>query len=351
MSSRSHETERYTFELAQLCFAHEHISAVFSALEESSVGLVTFRATEGQNATIWWRFSTSGKKYFCKDNCKGTDALVETYAASAERGRHSINYDKGNLYAFIVNLNMADSGRYRIGVGSPQLPNSYSDFQIQVLQAGGHPADSPIGRIFTEPSGGTLQVVCPFRVSRSVKFFCKGNCLDGHILVRTAEDAAQVGRYSLDFKEEAAMAMVFLRVTITQLDQPDSGRYSCALGPSLRLASIQEFDVSVTEGPTHNSSFKLEGKKYPSEKTATVLVWPLILCGVLVLLLLTVVLLLLYKWKAKATSRDQRFELNSRENAHQDGVYQTVHGRDRDLDHTYCTLKQGQNSPYENNAC
>ncbi|XP_019746302.1 uncharacterized protein LOC109528326 [Hippocampus comes] len=326
---------------------------IFSVLQEKSVSLVIFQTREGQNATIMWRFSTSGKKYFCRDECRGTTALVETDNVSAKRGRHSIKFEEGNLYAFIVNLNVADSGHYRIGVGSPQLANSYSDFQIRVLQAqpGGRLADGPLVHIHTGLSGGTVVVICPFLVSGSVKFFCKGNCLDGHILIRTTEDAALVGRYGVDFRKDAFMKAFLLVVTISQLDKWDSGRYSCGLGQSLRSASIQEFDVSVTDGPSLKPSSEFELTKYPSKETQKVLVWPLILCSVLVLLLAAVVLLLFYKWKTIANSRNQRFELHTREYAREDAAYQSIRDVGRDLDHTYCTLKQAQHTQYENSAC
>ncbi|XP_057685700.1 polymeric immunoglobulin receptor-like [Corythoichthys intestinalis] len=326
---------------------------IFSAMNEGSVGLVTYRAMEGKTATIMWRFPTSGKKYFCKDDCKDNNTLVETYGVSVEKGRHSIKYKDGNLYALITNLNRADSGRYRIGVGSLQQADSYKDFQIQVLQVqkDGHAANWLHIPVHTEPSGGTLEVTCPFLESQYVKFLCKGHCLDGHILIRTTENTAQVGRYSVNFRKEVSMKLFLLVVTISHLDKSDSGRYSCGLGQSLRSASIQEFDVSVTGGPSLNSTSASEPRMYSPEETETVLVWPLILFGFLVFLFAAIVLLLLIKWKRKANSAGQAIEFNPRENVQEDTVYQSIDSSARVVDQAYCALNPAQHIQHNDYTC
>ncbi|XP_077585000.1 uncharacterized protein LOC144204729 [Stigmatopora nigra] len=325
---------------------------ILSAMMEVGVGFVTYRATEGQNVTIMWSFSTSGRKYFCKDDCHNNDTLVETYGVSAKKGRHSIKYEDGYLYAFITKLQLADSRRYRIGVGSLQHAESHKDFQIQVLrvqQNGNAPNGMPVV-IHTEPSGGTLEVNCPFVASKSVKFFCKGHCLDGNILIRTTEDVSQVGRYRVNVRKEASMKLFLLVVSISNLEASDAGRYSCGLGQSLRSASIQEFDVIVSAGPSLDSRSASEPHTYSPEETTKVLVWPLIFCGVLIFILAAVVLLLLIKWKRKAKTSGQNNQFYSRENV-QDAAYQNIHDSDQVEGHTYCSLNPVKHSEPNDYAC
>nr|XP_057940207.1 uncharacterized protein LOC131136892 [Doryrhamphus excisus] len=328
---------------------HLLVVCIFSALTNTSAGLVIFQRTEGKNFTILWQFLTSGTKYFCKNQCKDTDILVQTTGVSSHNDRHSIKYEHtppvgGTLYATILNLNTADSGRYRMGVGLPELPESYRDFEIRVLpeQQYRSSVPSPEVHIHTGPAGGTLEIQCPFHASWSTKFFCKGNCLDGHILLRTTENSACVDRYCVDFRPEPLMKMYLLVVTISQLDKSDSGRYTCAVGSSLRSAYIQEFDVSVSDGLPLDGKVESEGRRESSENRPTVLVWPLVLAGALVLLMIGAVLLFLYKHKRKPNSDGPRCEFST-QNAQQEDTYESIQDcGTRALDHSYCTLKPAQ---------
>ncbi|XP_054639074.1 uncharacterized protein LOC129185707 isoform X2 [Dunckerocampus dactyliophorus] len=328
---------------------HLLVLCIFSALTNTSGGLVIFQRTEGRNFTILWQFLTSGTKYFCKNECKDTDTLVQTNDINSHDGRHSIKYEHtppagGTLYVTILNLNMADSGRYRMGVGLPEHPESYRDFEIRVLPAQqyGSSVPRPEVHIHTGPAGGTLEIQCPFHVSRSTKFLCKGNCLDGHILLRTTENSARVGRYGVDFRQEASIKTYLLVVTIAQLDKSDSGRYTCALGPSLRSAYMQEFDVSVTDDLPLNRKVESEGRTDSSENRPTVLVWPLVLAGVLVLLMIAAGLLLLHKHKRKPNSDGPRCEFSA-QNPQEEDTYESIQDCGaRAPDHSYCTLRPAQ---------
>ncbi|XP_067381905.1 immunoglobulin mu Fc receptor-like isoform X2 [Channa argus] len=121
--------------------------------------------------------------------------------------------------------------------------------------------------------GGDASVKCDFSFSNSTKFFCKGGCEDGNILIETTEDQAQRGRYSLKYGQVSVRNSFFLRVTITQLNKSDSGQYTCGLGETLSSSSFQKFEICVT-GENHSSaSSELSGWFTESRKKTATPTW------------------------------------------------------------------------------
>ncbi|XP_038577610.1 uncharacterized protein LOC119905013 isoform X3 [Micropterus salmoides] len=92
----------------------------------------------GGNIVVGCSFIFSGsRKYFCKEECKEKDILVETTGFTAERGRYSIRYTERSLtdvsvYVSITQLTKSDSGRYRCCLDRRLLPDSYRGFEIIV---------------------------------------------------------------------------------------------------------------------------------------------------------------------------------------------------------------------------
>ena len=78
-------------------------------------------------------------------------------------------------------------------------------------------------------------------------FFCKGECKEEDILIKTDDVTAQSGRYSIRYEGESSGSR-YVSVTITQLTKSDSGRYRCGLGGSSGPDSYTDFDVTVTDG-------------------------------------------------------------------------------------------------------
>uniref|UniRef100_A0A7N6BCZ7 Immunoglobulin domain-containing protein n=1 Tax=Anabas testudineus TaxID=64144 RepID=A0A7N6BCZ7_ANATE len=88
----------------------------------------------GTNITVECSFSsTRSWKFFCKEPCEDEkNVLVETNDFSAQRGRYSIRYLRGNptegsVFVTITQLTESDSGRYRCG-----LEGSYRGFELMV---------------------------------------------------------------------------------------------------------------------------------------------------------------------------------------------------------------------------
>ncbi|XP_026223973.1 polymeric immunoglobulin receptor-like isoform X2 [Anabas testudineus] len=91
----------------------------------------------GTNITVECSFSsTRSWKFFCKEPCEDEkNVLVETNDFSAQRGRYSIRYLRGNptegsVFVTITQLTESDSGRYRCG-----LEGSYRGFELMVTDA------------------------------------------------------------------------------------------------------------------------------------------------------------------------------------------------------------------------
>lgn len=90
---------------------------------------------------------------------------------------------------------------------------------------------------------------CSFSLSGRKKFLCKDKCEEGDVLIETEDDAAQRGRYSIQYEEGSfPVSSTVLYVSFTELTKSDSGRYSCGLERPLLPDSYQEFEVRVIDG-------------------------------------------------------------------------------------------------------
>uniref|UniRef100_A0A8P4GIH2 Immunoglobulin V-set domain-containing protein n=1 Tax=Dicentrarchus labrax TaxID=13489 RepID=A0A8P4GIH2_DICLA len=77
------------------------------------------------------------RKYFCKDDCKEEDILVETTGFRGQKGRYKIRYIKGFstggfVFVRITQLTQSDSGQYRCGLDRPSSQDPYQEFRIIV---------------------------------------------------------------------------------------------------------------------------------------------------------------------------------------------------------------------------
>uniref|UniRef100_A0A3B4VMY9 Immunoglobulin domain-containing protein n=1 Tax=Seriola dumerili TaxID=41447 RepID=A0A3B4VMY9_SERDU len=104
--------------------------------------------------------------------------------------------------------------------------------------------------IFTGPEGGSGTISCHLNVSGSSKFFCREECKEEDVLIRTDKVSAKSGRYSIRYKKKGSSGGSILSVTITNLTQSDSGRYRCGLGTSAVPDLFEDFEVRVSDGKT-----------------------------------------------------------------------------------------------------
>ncbi|XP_063320878.1 uncharacterized protein LOC134619075 isoform X2 [Pelmatolapia mariae] len=120
--------------------------------------------------------------------------------------------------------------------------------------------------------GGNITVACNFYFPGSRKLFCKEKCENGNILVETSDDPAQNGRYSIKYEKTDTLSYI-MYVSITQLNQSDSGRYRCSLDRILSPDGNHDFELIVTEAstpPTTQSLSSTSGSStHSSDSTET----------------------------------------------------------------------------------
>ncbi|XP_062283199.1 uncharacterized protein LOC133987773 [Scomber scombrus] len=101
-------------------------------------------------------------------------------------------------------------------------------------------------QLYAGAEGGSGSLTYSFTSSGNTKFFCKGECKEENILIKTDDVTAQSGRYSIKYKDGSSGTRS-VTVTITQLTKSDAGRYRYGLGGSLFPDSYSDFDLIVTD--------------------------------------------------------------------------------------------------------
>ncbi|XP_044206517.1 polymeric immunoglobulin receptor-like isoform X2 [Thunnus albacares] len=113
--------------------------------------------------------------------------------------------------------------------------------------------------LYAGAEGGNGSVSCHLTSSGSTKFFCKGECKEEGILIKTDGVTAQSGRYNIRYKDGSS-GRRNVTVTFTQLIKSDSGRYRCGLGGSSVPDSYRDFDVIITDATLdENTRFSRAG--------------------------------------------------------------------------------------------
>ncbi|XP_062283196.1 polymeric immunoglobulin receptor-like [Scomber scombrus] len=371
-----------------------------SALQDGDTGLSNavdlYAGAEGGSGSIQSYLTSSGNtKFFCKGECKEENILIKTDDVTAQSGRYSIEYKDGSsgrriVYVTIKQLTKSDSGRYRCGLGGSLVPDSYYDFDLIVTD------EATLGEntrfISAETEGGSITRGCNAAFYGSRKFFCKDECKkEEDILVETAENRAQSGRYSIKYTKGSAIG---LYVTITQLKKSDSGRYMCGYGRPSTPDSSHWFLIIVVDDPTTeepnwtlrpfptsvpsastpattqslisssgsftpSSSFPETTEQFAavSDVSRPVYFWPLVVCVPVIVVLVAVVLLFVYKLKMRRNSGLNTRETSDSRNKElsvvyenpppvslsEDPVYQSLDIADMDPDQIYSTLTETAN--------
>ncbi|XP_042265574.1 polymeric immunoglobulin receptor-like isoform X9 [Thunnus maccoyii] len=249
-----------------------------SALQDGNTGLVNainlFAGAEGGSGLIICHLTSSGStKFFCKGKCKEEDILIKTDDVTAQSGRYSIKYKDGSsgrrtVTVTFTQLTKSDSGRYRCGLGGSSVPDAYTDFDITVIDAATLGDNTRFIRAGTV--GGNITKGCIDTVNVTRKFFCKDECKkEEDILVKTEENRAQNGRYSIEYREGSTYG---LYLTITQLKKSDTGRYRCGYGRASSPDSSDTFQIFVVDAPTTskpNRTLRPFPTSVPSASTPT----------------------------------------------------------------------------------
>ncbi|XP_033943427.1 polymeric immunoglobulin receptor-like isoform X1 [Pseudochaenichthys georgianus] len=234
-------------------------------LRDGSTGLVSARLSvysriEGENVTVKCSVPSSrDRKVFCKETCDKEDILIETTGASAQRGRYSIDDKDGGLFVTITQLTRSDSGRYRCGAGIYLTRNSYKDFEILVVDAK-LDGDPSAEKTIDARTGGNIVVECYFNRTVANMYFCKEECKEEDILIKTTRETDLKDRYSIRYIEGNPTG-VSVFVSIKQLTQSDSGRYRCGLGRPNSQDKYLRFVLNVTDETSNQSESSLKTTK------------------------------------------------------------------------------------------
>ncbi|XP_051281616.1 polymeric immunoglobulin receptor-like isoform X3 [Dicentrarchus labrax] len=111
---------------------------VVDVLLDGNPPVRTLYPRPGGSITVACFFTVSeSRKYFCKDDCKEEDILVETTGFRGQKGRYKIRYIKGFstggfVFVRITQLTQSDSGQYRCGLDRPSSQDPYQEFRIIV---------------------------------------------------------------------------------------------------------------------------------------------------------------------------------------------------------------------------
>nr|XP_029137395.1 uncharacterized protein LOC110000315 [Labrus bergylta] len=237
---------------------HTVIFFFFLSLQDENFGVISAEAVifytvpVGENVEV--RCSTSQettRKFFCREECRQEDIIIQTSGVSAQEDRFSIEWKRrqktrsGDVSVKISQLTKSDSGRYRCGLGSSLSPASYTDIEIIVV-------DALLEGNRREPvratTGGNFTAACFFFSTLDLRsaFFCKDRCLDN--LIETTDKTVQTGRYSIRYVQFETGGAVY--VSISQLTQSDSGRYTCGLTRNQLRKLSYTFEVFVADVPT-----------------------------------------------------------------------------------------------------
>ncbi|KAM8755128.1 uncharacterized protein AB9X84_011702 isoform 2-T2 [Acanthopagrus schlegelii] len=227
------------------------ISALCGDTGLVSAKLNIFTGAEGTSGSITCYISQHKKmKFLCKEECKGEGILIKTVDVRAQNGRFSIEYKRkssgrGVLTVTITNVTRSDAGRYRSGLGSDLVPDSYRDFEIRVSD------ELPFrntGFVRTDIEGENITFGCSGTVYKKQKFLCKDECKTKEdIIIETNGNRTQRGRYSVEYREGSTFG---LYVNITNVSKSDTGWYKCGYGRALSPHSFYMFSIFVIDDPS-----------------------------------------------------------------------------------------------------
>ncbi|XP_067384436.1 uncharacterized protein [Channa argus] len=104
--------------------------------------------------------------------------------------------------------------------------------------------------IYQKKEGTNFKIQWQLPPSESTKFLCRNECKDDDILIKTKDNRAENGSYTIEYKNTSSSKGV-LHVNIKNLTKSDSGRYRCGLGT---FSLYREFEVRVVNGGCKNGT-------------------------------------------------------------------------------------------------
>ncbi|CAI5648863.1 unnamed protein product [Oreochromis niloticus] len=278
----------------------------------------------GGNLTAGFSFPAGTWKMLCRGECKGGNILINTTDDKNQSHRYSTEYaiveSAPTLSVNITQLIMSDAGQYSCGVGGSPSSVSYKQFEVVVAEALPDGDDPAQLKHFYKETGSSLTVGCYFNQSGGQKFFCRGECGEGEVLLQTDDEDASKDRYRIVYRgtsDETYRGGGIVYVTITQLTESDSGQYRCSLNPSSGQGSFRLFEINVTDvvqsafSPSLTSSVTTEQPEKTSEDdlpSVGLTVAVIIIIIIIIVIILLSVSVLIFCKKRSAKPKNPRVE-------------------------------------------
>ncbi|XP_034056942.1 polymeric immunoglobulin receptor-like [Gymnodraco acuticeps] len=237
--------------LTEALYEDIEIIVVDAMLDGGPSAEKTIDARTGGNITVRCNIiHYRADKYFCKEECKKGDNLVETISKSdQENGRYRIRYTQiiptgYFLYVSIDQLTQSDSGWYRCGLGRPDSKDLYERFRLIVTDA---LTTSPKTTEQPETTKGVILyvfltlVVLVIVSSLSVLVFCRKRiCKDKEPHVETLCASAPEA-------EDDPSQHTYSEITFVSVGSSHSGFSECV------IYSVPRVEASSDEPPLYST--------------------------------------------------------------------------------------------------
>lgn len=194
----------------------------------------------------------SSRKFFCKESCRQEDILIETEDVNAQNDRFSIEWKKrgyssnGDFFVGISQPKKSDSGRYRCGEKRTSTLIEYMSIELIVVDARLDKYRKETLTLYPKTSG-SITVECSFPSLSVVTeaYLCRDICWT--LRINKIDEVIQKDRHTIRFIIFKTGGSVF--VSISQLNQSDSGRYTCGFRKPGFTDLQRTFEVNVTNDP------------------------------------------------------------------------------------------------------
>ncbi|KAM9363622.1 polymeric immunoglobulin receptor-like [Symphorus nematophorus] len=210
----------------------------------SAAGLIHVSGYEGREANVSCPYGEgyeSYEKYLCKNDCGSGDVLITT--TEAQKNRYSNHDDKqGRVFrATISHLTLTDAGKYWCGV-TRTGNDIYTEVKLDVKEDTCCDRSTKVQSYDT----GSVSFSCPYKSEdqNNLKYICRGNkpstCLQKAVIT---SDNQQNEQFRITDDKESRK----FTVTITSLNQKDSGLYLCGVHRNSGLDIFSAIELDVKE--------------------------------------------------------------------------------------------------------
>ncbi|XP_077936571.1 polymeric immunoglobulin receptor-like isoform X4 [Gasterosteus aculeatus] len=183
----------------------------------------------------------SYEKYLCKDPCGYDEVLIRTTEPDKNKYSKHDDHQQRVFTATIYNLTFADTGKYWCGITKTGT-DIFTEVELEVVRDSCCDESNKVQSY----EDSSVSISCPYEPPHqdSLKYICRGKqpstCLNGAIITSNHKQTGQL-RLTDD-----KMLRIFT-VTMTGLNQSQSGSYLCGVNGSTGLDVFSAFELEVKE--------------------------------------------------------------------------------------------------------